>query len=325
MEQKRLQVKESGTTDLATGMFYPSATGKTEKVQIYGKPGQTYDVDATTAARLSYYAQTDPEKYYQLADSIVKGPVRPGAKQEDLMSAEDRARKQKIAEAETELEIQSRKQFYEKREMASDTITNANVMRKFASEPNANKMVGILSNSNLSSGLATLIKEGVGVPGFSIGIPSIEKIMVNAGLNKEDQAKYRVFLMNAAQMQLAAEKYLKGATSERERTLLAEASINAQDTPETIRIKADILTKRAQFDRQIYREFKKSKMTADEFLDSDAYNEIRDKYNSDLDKISIGEAKLVTREESRKGSGSPGSGSGAGFFRDSDGVIRRKK
>jgi hypothetical protein len=149
--------------------------------------------------------------------------------------------------------------------------------------------------------------------------------MVNAGLNKEDQAKYRVFLMNAAQMQLAAEKYLKGATSERERTLLAEASINAQDTPETIRIKADILTKRAQFDRQIYREFKKSKMTADEFLDSDAYNEIRDKYNSDLDKISIGEAKLVTREESRKGSGSPGSGSGAGFFRDSDGVIRRKK
>jgi hypothetical protein len=173
-------------------------------------------------------------------------------------------------------------------------------MRKFASEPNANKMVGILSNSNLSSGLATLIKEGVGVPGFSIGIPSIEKIMVNAGLNKEDQAKYRVFLMNAAQMQLAAEKYLKGATSERERTLLAEASINAQDTPETIRIKADILTKRAQFDRQIYREFKKSKMTADEFLDSDAYNEIRDKYNSDLDKISIGEAKLVTREDAKK-------------------------
>jgi hypothetical protein len=300
MEQKSLQVKESGTTNLATGMFYPSATGKTEKVQIYGKPGQTYDVDATTAARLSYYAQTDPEKYYQLADSIVKGPARPGAKQEDLMSSEERARQQKIADANTELEIQSRKQFYEKREMADNTITSAKSARDFSNGPDAVKMVGILNNSKISSAIATFVKEGIGLPGFSINLPSIDKIMVNAGLNAQEQAKYRVFLMSAAQMQLAAEKYLKGATSERECTLLAEASINAQDTPETIRIKADILTKRAQFDRQIYREFKKSKMTADEFLDSDAYNEIRDKYNSDLDKISIGEAKLVTREDAKK-------------------------
>jgi hypothetical protein len=116
--------------------------------------------------------------------------------------------------------------------------------------------------------------------------------MRNAELKPADQAKYRTFLMYATQMQLQQSKYMKGSVSNFEQQLMGNAGINAQDTPETIRMKADILTRRAQFDRRVAKEFKGSKMTADEFLDSDKYNEMRDKYNEDLAELTSGSKVL---------------------------------
>ena len=112
--------------------------------------------------------------------------------------------------------------------------------------------------------------------------------MRNAGLTKEQQATFRTFLMYSAQMQLNAEKAMKGATSERERLILGNANISPQDTAEAVRRKADLLTTKAQFDRQAARAFKASKMTADEFLDSPQYMEMYDKYFADISGIATG-------------------------------------
>jgi hypothetical protein len=86
---------------------------------------------------------------------------------------------------------------------------------------------------------------------------------------------------------------MKGSISNYEDKLLGNAGINAQDTPATIRMKADLFTRRAQFDRRVAKEFKNSNMTADEFLDSDKYNEMRDKYNNDLADLSFGGKALA--------------------------------
>jgi hypothetical protein len=94
--------------------------------------------------------------------------------------------------------------------------------------------------------------------------------------------------MYATQMQLQQSKYMKGAVSDFEQRLMANAGITGQDTPETIRMKADLMTRRAQFDRRVAKTFKGSNMSADEFLDSDKYNEMRDKYNEDLANLSSG-------------------------------------
>jgi biotin carboxylase len=57
-------------------------------------------------------------------------------------------------------------------------------------------------------------------------------------------------------------------------------------------MKADLLTRRAQFDRQANRAFKASKMTAEEFLESDQYQAMRDKYDEELASIAMGERRF---------------------------------
>jgi hypothetical protein len=129
--------------------------------------------------------------------------------------------------------------------------------------------------------------------------------------------------MYATQMQLQQSKYMKGAVSNFEQGLMANAGITGQDTPEAIRMKADLLTRRAQFDRRVAKIFKDSKMTADEFLDSDKYNELRDKYNEDLADLAAGSKVLSAPVKPNKpGVNEPSNG----FIQDPQtGVIRRKR
>lgn len=339
IEQKRYRDKEGGVLDLATGKYYQYPTGKTEEIQLYGYPG-TYKVDARTAAQLSLYAANNDPKYHDLAERVVKGPERrktegekpaeggkpgepPRLKSQGELELETE-KKKALQKADVDIEVAARKDFDQRKREADETITTANLFRKFASEPNAKSMFGILNNDKISSGIATLVRDGVGIPGFTVGTKSIEDIMRNANLSAQDQAKYRTFLTYAAMMQLQASKYMKGAVSDNEQRLLASAGINAQDTPETIRMKADLLTRRAQFDRRVAKAFKDSKMSADEFLDSDRYMEMRDKYNEDLAELASG-SKILVPPTKPAAPAAGGNEPSPGFIRDpKTGVIRKK-
>ena len=346
IEQKRYRDKEGGVQDLATGKFYQFPTGKTEEIQIYGYPG-TYKVDARTAARLSLLASNNDPAYHDLAERVVKGPERrktegkgeaadgkPSAPTQ-IKSTQDieleKEKQKKLQEAEVNQEVEDRKNFVQKARDADESITTANIFRRFATDPKAKDMFGILNNDKISSGIATLVRDGVGIPGFTVGTKAIEDVMRNADLPAAEQAKYRTFLMYATQMQLQQSKYMKGAVSDFEQRLMANAGITAQDTPETIRMKADLITRRAQFDRRVAREFKASKMTADQFLDSDKYTAMRDKYNEDLADLAAG-SKVLTAAPAKPAAGpaaTPAAGGAQpspGFIRDPvTGVIRKKK
>jgi hypothetical protein len=336
IEQKRYRDKEGGVLDLATGKFYQYPTGKTEEIQLYGYPG-THKVDARTAAKLSMLAANDDPAYHDLAKRVVEGPRKatagegkPGepARLKSQQELElDTEKQKKLQGAEVAQEIEDRKNFVQRGRDADDTITLAGQFRKFAADPNASKMAGILNNDKVSSGVARLVQDGVGSGNFRIGIPQIEDVMRNAGLSKEDQAKYRTFLMLTVESQLLKTKYMKGSISNYEDKLLGNAGINAQDTPETIRMKADLFTRRAQFDRRAARDFKASKMTAYDYLDSDRYAKLRDQYNTDLAELSFGGKMLVpagpaTAPAAPAGGGQPS----PGFIRDPQtGVIRKKR
>lgn len=331
LERKNLEVKESGTTNLRTGRFYASNAEPVD-VQIFGEGygGATFKVPKSVALQLAVLQRQGNEAGYKaLADKFTgktfgrpagAAPVTGGSVEERVIAT---TRAVELAKANTALEIESRKDFNQRKKDADETITMANVFRRFASEPNAKDMFGILNNDKVMSGVATLVRDGIGLPGFTVGTKSIEDVMRNAGLSDADQAKYRTFLMYAAQMQLQQTKYMKGAVSDFEQRLMGSAGITNQDTPETIRTKADLLTRRAQFDRRVAKAFKDSKMTADDFIDSDKYNEMRDKYNVDLSELATGSKILVAPPAVKPPSG-PAAPS-PGFVRGPDGVIRRKK
>jgi hypothetical protein len=331
LERRSLEVKESGTTNLRTGRFYANKAAPVE-VPIFGEGygGAMFKVPESVALQLAVLQRQGNEAGYKaLADKSTgktfgrpagAAPVTGGSVEERVIA---NTRAVELAKADTALEIESRKDFNQRKKDADETITMANVFRRFASEPNAKDMFGILNNDKVMSGVATLVRDGIGLPGFTVGTKSIEDVMRNAGLSDADQAKYRTFLMYTAQMQLQQTKYMKGAVSDFEQRLMGSAGITNQDTPETIRTKADLLTRRAQFDRRVAKAFKDSKMTADDFLDSDKYNEMRDKYNVDLSELATGSKILVAPPAVRPPSG-PAAPS-PGFVRGPDGVIRRKK
>jgi hypothetical protein len=195
----------------------------------------------------------------------------------------------------TEQEINARKEIDDNRKEADSTIAFANQFRKYAELPNAKQMFGILSNDKVSSGIATLISDTVRVGGTSIGMPAIEDVMRNANMNPTEQAQYRNFLQLSTQLQLQRAKYMKGSVSNYEQGILGNAGIGPKDTPETIRMKADIMAARAQFDRQLAKQFQSSKQDAAAFMSSDQYYKMLDGYHDRLTRLIGGETRLQPR------------------------------
>jgi hypothetical protein len=395
IKNARTQVKDTGVYDLSKRIFYPAGY-KTVNVQIYGYPGQTFEISETDAFRLSNFRRAgDREGYVALAKSLVNpfgeasgatptggasagttpavtapinaarvappaavapgaapsapaapvglagqaaapadvpkqvvAPVRPDpaaaatgaasvaqpaaakppaatpAAAPGILSKEDLAakvaREQEIQKADTQAEVEKRKTFVQRADEAPDTITTATMLRDFAKDPDAGKMTGILSNSKVSSQIATLLKEGIGTNDLRVAVPGLETAMRNAGLNPAQQAKFRVFLQTVEQMRLQMSKYAKGAVSDFEQRLFSAASVSTEDTPDAVRMKADLLTRRAQFDRRAYREWKKSKLTADEFKESDDYLKMRVEYDKQLSAIALG-AKMFQSGTAKTG------------------------
>jgi hypothetical protein len=303
IERHNVAKTEGAMVNLRTGKGY-SIKDSIVDHPIYGPEyeGKTFKISEQAALRLSQLQmENNYAEYKKLADAATgrgfgKPTVGQAAKPVDN-SVEGKAialeREKELAKAATTQEVEDRKNFAQRARDADETITTANVFRKFAADPNAKNMFGILNNDKISSGVATLVRDGIGLPGFTVGTKAIEDVMRNANLSTADQAKYRTFLTYAAMMQLQGQKYMKGAVSDNEQKLLANSGIGPQDTPETIRTKADVLTKRAQKDRLVAKAFKNSKMTAEEFLDSDKYGEIMDKFNTEIAEIAVGLKMLV--------------------------------
>lgn len=340
IQRKNLEVKDNFVFNRATGVMNP-INAQPLDLQIHGPGygGNTYKVSPANALRLSQLLEEKKyDEYTALADLITgknfgqpagskpggSAPATGGSVEERGIDLE---RKKKLAEADTALEVENRKDFAQRSKDSSETLATANVMRRFAEDPNFSKMTGILSNDKISSGIALLVRDGIGGKNFTIGIPAIEDVMRNANLTKEQQATYRTFLMYTAQMQLNAEKAMKGSTTERERLILGNANISPQDTAETVRRKADLLTAKAQFDRKAARAFKASKKTADEFLDSDDYMKMYDQYYEDISRIATGLSSYQSPAPAANPAKAPAAGQpSSGFIKDpKTGVIRRKK
>jgi hypothetical protein len=228
----------------------------------------------------------------------------------------DQATAKARAEAEVKSEIEAKAEISANAKRARDITATANVLRRMADAPDFDKMTGILSNDKWTSAMALLAREGIGGRNISIGIPGIEDAMRNARLNPDQQARFRTFLMYTAQMNLAAENTMKGQTTERERQILGNATISPQDTKETVRMKADILNLKAQFDKRVANAFEDAKVTPREFFRSEAYETMYEAYIKRLERVATGEKMLPsTGQPTRQGTAS-GQQGGIGRARD---------
>ena len=159
---------------------------------------------------------------------------------------------------------------------AQEDMRIARQLELLAGKKYANQIFGMLSDPSVAAAFAKLAESSAGItlPGgarATIGIPNLEQILVNLSIPKEAQPDARVALQLMRQLQLRQSSLMKGAPSNFEQGLAAEANINPSDTPETVVRKAQMVVARGQFDRDVAEFMRKTNITAYVLPDTNWY------------------------------------------------------
>lgn len=202
-------------------------------------------------------------------------------------------------------------------EDAGSRIATYKSLNSIVSQPGAEKMFGIFNRPDFTAQLGKLIQSGVGVSGFSVGIPEIQNIMRNINLSQDQINDFQVAGTLMAQMQLQISRLMQGqgAVSDFERQLFGMAGVTAEDNPDTIRKKLGMLTAKANFEREVSRGLRASKMNSDDFKDSDKYQKIYENYIDRLQGI-VSPNQRVQPSSARPAAARPAAPTG-GFSADS--------
>lgn len=168
-------------------------------------------------------------------------------------------------------------------------LASYSALRTIVSRPDATQIFGILNRPDVGSAILNLIQEGVQSPGTTtIRAGALEDTLRNVGIPQDQIDRYRFGLSVMANIQLQQAKLAagQGAISNFERDLFANATISPKDNPGTILAKLSMLEARANFDRQRAAALRKSKMDADEFLDTPEGQRMSQDYLSQISRIS---------------------------------------
>lgn len=173
---------------------------------------------------------------------------------------------------------------------ATGRMASYSSLRGIASRPDAKNIFGILNRPDIGSAILNLINEGVRSQSGSIQVGALEDTLRNVGLPQDQIDRYRFALATMANIQLQQAKLAagQGAVSNFERDLFANATISPKDNPQTILAKLGMLEARADFDRKRASALRRSKMSADEFMESDDYNRMVREYLGKVERISQG-------------------------------------
>jgi hypothetical protein len=200
---------------------------------------------------------------------------------------------EKVGKAEAaKQEAERRFEFKSKADVARDSIEMARQLRKFSSDPSADKIMGMFSNNKVFSAIVNLAESGVGVPGFSIGIPEISNIVKNLNLDPVEMQKAQTLGMLIANMQLSKGKLLKGSTSNYETALMGRAGVTDKDIPLTVRAKADMLERKAQYHQDLDEALDEFKGSVSSFYRSKKYKDMFAQYLDDLTGMAAGEKQM---------------------------------
>jgi hypothetical protein len=288
--RKNRETKEGGVFDYGSGKFYPVPKAEQVNVQIRGYSG-TYPVSPEDSMRLAALERSgDTAGYKALADRIVKGPAGTSRVSSTEEIEQERGRGKILAEEDAKTEAALRNDIITRADQAGNKIRVANQILTLAEDPASARMFGILNNPNFSSAVAKLVETGIGIPGFSIGVPEIQNVLRNMKLKPDEIARFQYGAMLFAQSQLEASQLAKGqgAISDFERRLFGMTAMTSEDTPGALKMKSKALIARGQFDRQVARLWNSSKgqyRSVNDFKQSDEYDKLVSEYDAKLAKL----------------------------------------
>jgi hypothetical protein len=262
--------------------------------------GKTYKIDPADAYRLNQMRSSGNPSFNQQARRVLGG--QPSL--EDIKVGEARALspiKSGEAGATTASQEAAKQEAADKAELrnagreAGTTIAFTKTIRTLANDKQADQIFGILTTPNLLDNVANILDKGV----MGIRIAGLEDALRNTGLDKEGIAKARLAAQQFNQLQIRLASAAKGAVSDYERSLFADAAINLKDPVPAIHMKNDMLEAKAAFDKNVAKAFRQSKMGVEDFRDSDAYQREYEIYIKRLQGIAGGQRLTETPQAAK--------------------------
>lgn len=326
--RENIEVREGGVYNKAEGTFYATPKGDVvEKFPVQNPDTgrfENYSVPSNIAARLSQLQLTNPEAYKSAVRQFVFGQPAETAPAMGMPSeasvgaapsitagvtgvkrptvgqqAAEQGRQEALSKARGEEEGEEIKSILRSAREADAITQQARSLKTLASDPNADQIFGILSRPNVASAIGKLVETGIGANQFRIGIPELQTALTQAGLNEQEMAKYQTALQLMTEFQLKMSQYVKGAVSNYEQGLFAKASINPNDRPQTIMMKANAAILMSDFARKKAALFDRMNTSVNEFRASPEYQRLLDETNDKMTQVLSG--KDIQQRSSRPG------------------------
>jgi hypothetical protein len=135
---------------------------------------------------------------------------------------------------------------------AGPTITLSNQLVQLASAPDANEIYGLARNDQKFMAILTdMIGSGIQLGGgYSVSVPVLSDIYRTFKFTPDQQQRYQYALQKFREMAIKMSEFAKGSVSNYEQTLFSQASVNENDLPGTIRMKAEAMKVRAEFEKE---------------------------------------------------------------------------
>jgi hypothetical protein len=171
-------------------------------------------------------------------------------------------------------------------ETAGSRQSMYNALGTIAKRPDANQILGVFEDSDLSSAQFKLVETGgKGQP----QVNEIRDIYTTLGLDKKLKADQLAAAQLIAQINLDLRKISRtpgeGAYSDLETNMMLAAGPSMKDTPLGLQKKLSLLNARAQFEKDVSRSLLDSGLDADKFKRSKDYDRLLDGYNTKLVEI----------------------------------------
>lgn len=312
--RENIVVKEGSVFNLGTGEY--EGSGKPVTIKILNPDTgkwESHETFENVSFDLSRYKPTDPRYKAIVRERIfgesastdapfgaptvptagVTGVKRPTVGQQ----AAEQSRQEALSKARGEEEGEEIKSILRSAREADAITQQARSLKTLASDPNADQIFGILSRPNVASAIGKLVETGIGANQFRIGIPELQTALTQAGLNEQEMAKYQTALQLMTEFQLKMSQYVKGAVSNYEQGLFAKASINPNDRPQTIMMKANAAILMSDFARKKAALFDRMNTSVNEFRASPEYQRLLDETNDKMTQVLSG--KDIQQRSSR--------------------------
>jgi hypothetical protein len=277
LERNRYHIGTWGAYDKRTGFLFEFPKGDLVERQIFGS---TYKIPSTMASQLDFYQfQGDRENYNKIANralnreevpstrpsvsgqkeapstrpSALAQPAREsGGLKSESQKAIDLERQKTLATELAKTEAEQQTAIVNEGRRAGPTITLSNQLVQLASAPDANEIYGLARNDQKFMAILTdMIGSGIQLGGgYSVSVPVLSDIYRTFKFTPDQQQRYQYALQKFREMAIKMSEFAKGSVSNYEQTLFSQASVNENDLPGTIRMKAEAMKVRAEFEKE---------------------------------------------------------------------------